>query len=164
MTCALDDELKQALDVAEATVSSIGLRPYTVSLVRVYTTGSRPGVGTKNVVSSSLKVGPGYTGNPRLEQVSSREIFLSNGTFTDQHYKLGPLVPLYSGSCGSGGTNSSIFRVDTNASQGVTQQLYLKVEGPNMHASGSFFAIVRNQEDSSLSYYVYAKHTGERVA
>lgn len=176
--CDTGDELRRALDIGSATVASLGLRPYEVSIVKVIFSGStfpsysvRPGVDrvSKTITSSSVKVGPGYTSNPGFSQLSAKEIFFSNNRYNDSHYKLGPIVSSYgtastgSFSCSSGGLNSNIFEPTTGLSGSVSQETWIKVEGPGMETSGSFFEIVRRQEDSSLSYTVYLKHTGQRV-
>lgn len=157
-----DEVFRRAIDVGEGVSSALGLRRYEVSVLRVFTTGSRPGVGTSTSFTSSVKVGPGATGNPRLQQMSAREVFLSNGTYSDQSYILGPFVDAYSGSCGTGGTDISIFKPIPHLSSSIHQQLYVKVQGPGMLPSGSLFSVERIEQDSSLSYTVHIKHTGER--
>lgn len=162
MVCSIDDELRKALDLAQGATSDLGLRPYSISVVRVYTTGSRPGVGSKNTVETPLALSNG--GNHAFRQLSAREIVLSNNLFSDQHYVLGPLVLPFSGTCGEGGTDPILFENDVDATPGTSQQLYFKVTGPGMVTSGSYFKLDRKQMDSSLTYKLYLKHTGERIA
>lgn len=158
----ISDTLKGILDNAYSVAGSLGLHPYEITVVKVFTTGSRPGVGTRNVVLEPLLLANGQ--NPMFKQVSGREVFLSNNQLTDKSYRIGPLVSSYTGSCGSaGGTDSSELNSDSTLSSTIKQQLYFRVVGAGMAPSGSFFRIKYRQEDSSLSYVIFVEDSGENV-
>src|SRR5574343_313390 len=176
--CSIDEEIKRALDVDSATAALIGLRPYSVTVVRAtYVTGStetpwnlRPGkatVKTGSWTETPILIGPGYTGNPAVSQISSKEIFLDDSRYSDAHYKIGPIVEEYGTPgdtvCSSGGTPVGAFMpYSTGSISGTNECMWVKIEGPGMETSGSYFDIVRRKIDSSVSFSIYVKKTGER--
>ncbi len=161
MTCAIDDSIRQSLDAAYAVSGQLGLHPYALTLYKVVTVATsgpsyaaRPGIGTKTVTSASVLIGPSRDQNPAFVEVSGRDVFLSNGRLTDADFKMGPIVRPYSGSCGSGGTDPSIFDPALTGSM----QLYLKA---SRDGQDTFFKRVYDRDDSALTYYIYWRANGE---
>ena len=110
---------------------ALDLRQHTVT-VRVRTwTGARPGlIGTSKTDVDTVLTNAGY--NPKVTEVSTRDIVASGGVYQQGDYRIGPLTPSYAG----GGI--ALATVDPATTSTAREVLY-KIEGQGLPSGGAWF-------------------------
>ena len=83
------DDLLDDIDEIREIPGELGLRLFTVEVFRRDWSGERPGLGTGYDTVTSVLVG---TYNPKVTQVSSRDIIASAGQYQDQDLRIGPIT------------------------------------------------------------------------
>lgn len=135
------DDLLPDLDAIRGIPGELGLRRFTVTVRVKTTTGVRPGVvgGTTTTVDTVLKVGNG-TQNPKVAEVSVRDVVASGGLYETGDYRIGPLTHEWS----NGGTS-----LDTTnpATTSTGREVFYILEGPGFASGG---VICKRVSDESL--------------
>lgn len=142
------------LDSLRAIPGKMGLHPHKVTVrVRTWAGGSRPAEhgSTFTDVDTVLRVGGQ---NPKVAQVSQKDVIASGGSYTDRRVKVGPLTPPFPG----GGTEYTTLDPPKVASP---VEVFWKIEGDGYPPGGSWFTRV-SDEDSALHSYVILQATGEQ--
>lgn len=130
---------------------SLDLRTRTVT-VRVTTwSGARPGVGTKTDVDTLLRNG---TFNPKVVEVSSKDVVASGGKYQSGDLKIGPLTPEYA----VGGTAGST--IDPLTTTSARQVRYL-LEGPGFPDGGVWCNRVEDDALKNFSTFIVVRRTGQ---
>lgn len=86
----LRDDLLDDIDEIREIPGEIGLRLFTVQVFKRVWSGDRPGLGTDTDTITSVLIG---TFNPKVTQVSSRDVIASAGQYQDQDLRIGPITP-----------------------------------------------------------------------
>jgi hypothetical protein len=167
MPVDISDALKYSLDVCYEQPARLGLHPYSITAIVITNTGgSRPGVGGTRVrTDTRILLFDGYENgsskdgylNPKFEQVTGQDVFLSGNVLTDKDYKVGPLVYPYSYDSINQGTD---FRVSNPVYSSDNTQLYFYVVGPAF-PNGQYFKRFSSKEDSALAYTLFIRLTNE---
>lgn len=168
MTVDISDALKYSEDICYCQPARLGLHKYSITAVVITNAGGvRPGVGGTRVKKSiRITLFDGYESgssidgylNPKFEQVSVKDVFLSGGILTDKDYKIGPLVYPYVYGSIVGGTDYSVSNPVYNAANNT--QLYFYVVGP-AYPNGQYFERIQSIEDSALSYLLFIRATSQ---
>lgn len=146
-------DIRDSLDAIRGIPGEMGLRPHSVT-VRVTTwSGARVGLGTATTTSTALYVGAGAQ-NPKVRQLSQRDVIASGGKYTDQDLRVGPVTPSYTG----GGVAHATL--DPSTSSSPTEVRFL-VEGPGFPSAGALCERVGDETDSALHYYLILRQTGQ---
>lgn len=152
---ALSEALKAALDGVRAIPAILGLRPYSIS-IRVRTwDGERVGLGTKTDTDGYITVGDGY--QPRVRQLSQKDIIASNGLYSDQDLEV-MITPAFVSACGVGGYLVSDFDPVVNSNP---TEIFFNVQGPGMPAQGSWYKKISQSTDLALTNTFIIRKTAE---
>lgn len=155
MTNTNIEYIRRATDLGLAVPNQIQLRPYTLDLIKISWSGSRPGLGTQTDGYTSLQNLASVS--VRVRQVSKEDINLSGGRLSQQHLKVGPFVFPYDITTATGGIDPLIF--STPAS--TVSETYIRIKGPNYPATGNFFRKVWDDANNrNVCYYLYLENTG----
>jgi hypothetical protein len=146
----LPASIKAAIDQIRGIPGTLNLRPYAVSVIKRTWTGERVGLGTATTTTTALTVGGQ---NPRFERLSSREVIASAGKFAEGDYRL-TLTPSFSG----GGFNVSDFSND----DGSPQEIFFKVTGNGLEATGSYFQKIDQDVHSNLTFNIVLRRTAQQ--
>lgn len=137
----LRDDLLAPLNHARALVDGLGLRPYVVTLIRRVWSGATVGDGI--ATDTRLTLFP----NPKVRNVSLKEIAGSAGTFQDGDLVIGPITP-FNGTIGY--TPEQLRPV---SSDGRTQ-LFYELAGPS---GTKLCTLVEANFDRAMHYTVYVR-------
>lgn len=122
---------------------ALDLRPHTVT-VRVRTwTGARAGIGTRVDADTPIR---NFGFNPKVSEVSSRDVVASGGVYQQGDFRVGPITPEYVG----GGT--ALTTLDP-ATTGTAREVLFKIEGPGFPTAGAWFKRV---EDSTIRNFTHS--------
>lgn len=163
MSCNKIDNYRQSAERALAKLGQSGLNPFAVSIIKITWSGDRPGIGIKTKSEVPLTVG-GYA--PPCQQVSAKEVILSNERLTDMDMRLTlvyPYPPVLNDPCGlvGGGVDPNSFFTNLTTS---SQQLYFRLVGGVFPATvGKIFQMQYLQTDGVITYEVYLRATGQEI-
>ena len=150
-----------ALDSIRGIAGTMGLRPYTVTIIVDKWAGSRVGQGTKTSASLTLTNTMGPPSEPvRVRQVSRKDIIASGGLYTERDFKIGPMTPAYAAYINQFAGGSSDPQLDPEATNVPTEVVW-QMLGPGLPAAGAIFAKV-GEEATSLHYLLYLRQTGSQ--
>lgn len=135
------DDILPALDSVRGVPGELGLRLNSVVVRVKTTTGVRPGIvgGTTTTTDTSLKVGGG-TQNPKVTEVSARDVVASGGLYEAGDYRIGPLTHEWA----NGGTDLDTVNPTTTTTG--REVLYI-LTGPSFPSTG---AICKRVSDEVL--------------
>lgn len=134
---------------------SLDLRQHVVT-VRVRTwTGTRSSVGTTTDVDTVLTTGDGVS-NPKVKEVSSKDIVASGGLLTDQDVIVGPFTPEFA----AGGIAGSVTEPATTT---TAREVYFKITGPGMPTNGRWFKRVTDDTSKNFSQWLTLRSMGTEV-
>lgn len=139
-----------SLDAIRGITGGLGLHKFTVLRRLIHWDGGAPGLGTKTFTDTPLFVNGNQ--NPKVAQVSGKDIILSGGQYTDQDYKIGPFTPTFPG----GGIADAT--VDPVVVPG--DELHFFLNGPGLSPNGAWFKRIGDVSDSSLHVYLIVRATG----
>ncbi len=141
--------LKRVDQIRGQVPGKLDLRPYSV-IVRVRTwTGARPGLGTKTDVDTQI-LNAGF--NPKVEEVSSRDIIASGNVYQMGDYKISPITPDY----GSGGTPGTSLDPSVTT---TALEVFYKISGPRLPSSGAWFKRVSSSDLTNFHIEVVVRST-----
>jgi len=174
MVCDLTETWRSLVDKQIAKPSLYGLNPYQVSIVTITNTGVDifGNGGTRSRTDFRLTIGPdGYSAdlngpnqdgyvNPHVEQVSSKDIFLSGGLLTDKDYKIGPITYPYD--TYETGASAGLNWLFTNPAIQPNQnlQLFFKITGPAF-PNGAYFRRKWSLDDNNIVYWLFVENSAE---
>jgi hypothetical protein len=139
--------LLPAVDVLRAIPGLLGLRQFTVTVRARAWSGTRPGDGgTATNTDTVLRVNGQ---NPKVAQVSSRDVVASGGLYTSEDFKIGPLTP----------SLTSITSIDPDPDSSA-REVFFKLEGPGMGSSGRWFRRVSDESAANFSYFIIVRSIG----
>lgn len=121
--------------------------------------------GTKSRTDTRLSLGDGYVStisfdgyiNLNLEEVKSKDVFLSGGLLQDKDYVLGPIVFPYTYCQTSGGFDLGNFLPSKEEDTDI--QLYFYIENSTF-PNGAYFKRLYTETDEGLTYKVYLRNVG----
>ncbi len=124
------DDILPDVDSIRGIPGELGLRRFAVSvLVRTHS-GARPGIsgGTWTDVTTPLKVAGG-TQNPKVTQVTSKDVVASGGLYQVGDFRIGPLTTEWAG----GGTP---FATLSPATTSTAREVFFVITGPGLPTGG----------------------------
>jgi hypothetical protein len=148
--------LLPGLDRLRTIPGSLGLRPYSVSLLVTTWTGDTTGIGigrgTKTDTLTPITLAGGQP--PKIRRLSYKETVAGGGKYQEGDFKIGPLTPDYVG----GGVPFSVMAPTRtgDARTGYHFVLY----GPDTPAEGLLCEPVEEQADRALHRYLVVRPTG----
>lgn len=142
-------DLLAVIDQIRRIPGEMDLRQNEVTVIVRTWSGARVGVGTKTDVSTVLKIA-GDT-NPKVSELSQKDIVASGGELTSQDVKIGPFTPDFVG----GGIDEDVIDPPTGASP---KEVYFKVTGNGM-GSGRYFKRYQDETLKNFSRWVFLKAT-----
>jgi len=156
----LRDDLLDVADSIRGIPDELGVRLFKVS-IRVRTwNGSRPGVDSSSSSDTNTYFWvDGGCHRIRVRQLTQREIIASGGLYTDQDLRIGPITPPYPGPRSP--ANNSAYSIFEPAPNGSPVEIFFKVEGPGMAASGSWFKAIKTDVTRPFRYEFVVQRTGE---
>jgi len=134
-------------------VSSAGLRPFTVSVRVTSWTSAIPMVGGgKTYVDTPIREGGG---NPKVRQITQRQIIASGGLYEDRDLRIGPLTPVFAG----GGFDPTIL----DPVPGTTPaEIMFLITGPGTSPTGDWYREIARYIAENFSYWFTVRKTGEQ--
>lgn len=147
---SLASKLLPRLDKIRGIAGRYGLHPFSVTIRTNRWDGGRPGVGT--LVTSDVRLYVNGNQNPKIKQVSDQDAILSNGVYSNQDVKIGPLTPpfLFGG--------QTYLSLDPALNPGI--EFFFKITGPGEPAVGQWFTRLSDEADSALHIYIVVRATG----
>ena len=127
--------------------TDLDMRQHEVMLRIRQWSGERAGLGSKTDTDTTIKVNYGKN-NPRVRQVSSKDVVASNGMLTSSNIKVGPFTPDF---LGGGVTDDAI---DPPIASDPREILY-RITGPGMLTAGSWFKRVNDNSLPNYSRFLY---------
>ncbi len=153
---SLREALLPVIDQLRGLPGQLGLRQYTVSVVKREWTGERVGLGYNTDTETPIRVDLGsYT--PKVQMLSSRDIIASGGLYTDQDLKIGPITPPFVGSTLDG---SAITIFDPTPGD-VPTEIFFKITGPGYPTAGAWFKKVAQDVTGNFRYMFTVRKTAE---
>ncbi len=133
---------------------ALDVRPHTVTVQIQDSDADVPGTAGdhKATTETLLTTGDGLT-NPRVREVSAKDVIASGGTLTARDLKVGPFTPAF----GGGGVPESL--VDPGYGP-AGRTLYFKVTGPGMGATGRIFERIHGEPLPNFSNFLYLRSIG----
>jgi hypothetical protein len=156
------DYIRLATDMSLYSPAALGARLFPLSLVTNTWSGSRPGLGTKtqNIIPvyNQLYTPTGIeTITVRCQQVSTKDITLSQGQLKDITWIIGPIVLTYATSVMNGGYDIKTFQQNS-----PNQQSYLLITGPGLPTNGQLLKVVYDETDDITFFKLFCSNTGEQ--
>jgi len=152
------DYIRFAADQALYTPSLINLRPYTIQLETHVWSGKRQGLGNEIITNIDTLNGSTVGGigqcPPRLRQVTSKEVSVSNGQLRDRDLKIGPFIQTYAIDGASGGYDPLFFEPPVIS----PTELYISVSGPD-YPSQIRYKITSVKADTRVVFYIFIRAT-----
>jgi hypothetical protein len=154
-------ELQGDLDEIRGIPGELGLRSRSVTLLVRTWTGAQPGFGTLTDTRTVLTNNsyPGQAQNPRIREISNREIIASGGLYRDRDIKIGPLTPSYVADLMRPAGGVTDANVDPPVTVSPTETFWL-VAGPTMPAGGAWCEKIE-EEYGAFHYFVVVRATGK---
>jgi hypothetical protein len=147
---ALKDELLPLIDGLRAIPGDLGFRPYQVWVRKSTWAGPRVGLGSVSVTDTRLLVGGQ---NPKVRQVSTKEVVAGTLELLSGQWDIGPLTPPFPG----GGVPLTLL--DPEATSTPTTILYL-LKGPGMPDEGLLCQKVSHTVDRPLRQVIRVQSIG----
>lgn len=92
---AFRDSLRKTVDAIRGKVpGNLGLRTFRVDIAKRSYSGARVGIGTPSYTWTRVL---NSDQNPKVEEVSSRDVIASGGLYQAGDYRIGPFTPSYTG-------------------------------------------------------------------
>lgn len=143
---SLRDDLLPVLQDTRAIVDDLGFRTHDVAVVVRTWAGSRPGDPTPDAYTdASTPIAP----NPRVRQVTSREVAQSGGIVSMGDLRIDKITPSFAG----GGYTPNDIAPSTNGATNV--EVFYRVVGP----LGGDYALVTSNTDRALGYSLVVTRT-----
>jgi hypothetical protein len=153
---SLREALLPVIDQLRGLPGQLGLRQFTVSIIKREWTGSRVGLGFSTDTETPIRVDLGsYT--PKVVMLSSRDIMASGGLYTDQDLKIGPITPPFTGSTVDG---NDITVFDPTPNESPTEIFFL-ITGPGYPEEGAWFKKIAQDVTGNFRYMFTVRKTAE---
>lgn len=168
-----------ALDQLRGLRGQLGYAPIAVTVRVVTTAAGAPGQGgpptivdTPLYVATSTPTGEGGVDNdapvtfgpqnPRVVQVSDRDALASNGLYTNQEMKVGPLTPEFMATLAweSGGVAASTLDPPVAPGAG-SKEIFFKLSGGG-YQQPVWFKRIGDSVEHSTRYFVILKRSGNQ--
>jgi hypothetical protein len=158
----LRDGLLPVLDTVRGVAGILGLRNTAVTVRVVSWTGARQGLGTSSFVDTKLLV-KGQTQNPRVKQLTARDVFASGGVYSTQDVRVGPLTPSFplSAFVAAGGVALGTVNPPPPTAGSVYQEIFWKVEGGGFLVP-RWFVLFGDDLVSPTRYFVVLRRCGNQ--
>lgn len=147
---SLRDDLLPVVADARAIAGELGFRLFQVWVRKTVWSGSRINVGTATVTEARLLVGKQ---NPKVRQVTSRDVVAGTPEMFSAEYEIGPLTPAFPG----GGTLEATINPEKTSSP--TTVLYV-LKGPGMPTDGLLCQRIDDDTDRPLRMMIRVRSTG----
>lgn len=156
------DSLLPALDVIRGIPAALGLRLYTVAIVKRTWTGTGIGLGTSGDTTTGLKVDLGiYQTKVRL--MTQRDVVASGGFYSDQDFAVGPITPPFAGST----LDNDAIAIFNPPIATYPTEIFFNIQGPGLPGtpvapnSGAWFKKISTNVTKSFRYTFVVRRTAE---
>jgi len=148
---SLVDDLLPDLDRVRGIPGELGLRQYAVSLAVKTWSGARAGMGTATTTFTPIRCAGGAQ-NPKVRQLTQKDVVASGGVYSDQDFEVGPITPAFAG----GGTAISGFEPAQGSSP---TEIAFKLTGPGLPTGGAYYAKIGQDVTGNLHYSFILRKT-----
>jgi hypothetical protein len=155
------DSFLPALDQLRGVAGILGYRQIAVTVRVVTWTGNIPGKGTSSFVDTPITVMSGAQ-NPRVTQVTERDVIASGGLYSTQDVKVGPFTPPFGATffIAAGG----VSQTTTDPSQTVPassgfKEIHYALTGKG-YPNKAWFERVGSDNVSPTRWIVYLRKSG----
>jgi hypothetical protein len=133
----LRDRLQAVAERVRGIPDTLGMRPWSILVRKRTWSGERVGIGLPVDVDVPLHVYFGRA-NPRIQEVTSKDIVASGGTFTTGDIKVGPITPTCLAAVTATAGGHSFPDVDPLAGALPAEVMFL-VTGPGTGPQGTWY-------------------------
>ena len=157
----LRDRIQAVAERLRGVPGTLGMRPWTVSVRRREWSGERVGVGVPTDFDTPLSVQFGRS-NPRVQEISNRDVVASGGAFSSGDIKVGPLTPSCLASVSSALGGHSPADLDPDVSVRPSEVLFF-VTGPGTDAAGTWYRRVESSGFKLFHHTLILRATKARI-